>query len=80
MTPPFTPMQKLRIVTLGISGARSLTGPLRDDRRFPSTRRYPVPGGYVYDVGVWDLSMVQGTFSVAPCQTLKSRFATFSSL
>jgi hypothetical protein len=44
MTPPFTPMQKLRIVTLGISGARSLTGPLRDDRRFPSTRWYPVPG------------------------------------
>jgi hypothetical protein len=26
-----------------------------------------------------DLSIVQGPFSVAPCQTLISRFATFSS-
>jgi hypothetical protein len=32
------------IVTLGVSGGRSLTRPLRDARRFPSTRRYPVPG------------------------------------
>jgi hypothetical protein len=30
----------------------------------------PRPGGYAYDVGVWDLSIVQGPFSVAPCQTL----------
>jgi hypothetical protein len=37
-------MHKLRIVTVGISGGRSLTGPLRDARRFPSTRLYPVPG------------------------------------
>jgi hypothetical protein len=29
-------------------------------------------GGYTYDVGVWDLSIVQGPFSVAPCQTLAS--------
>jgi hypothetical protein len=27
-----------------------------------------------------DLSIIQGPFSVAPCQTLVSRFATFSSL
>jgi hypothetical protein len=33
-----TAMSKLRIVTLGISGGRSLTRPLRDARRFPSTR------------------------------------------
>jgi hypothetical protein len=26
--------------------------------------------GYASDVGVWDLSIVQGAFSVAPCQTL----------
>ena len=26
-----------------------------------------------------DISIIQGPFSVAPCQTLKSRFATFSS-
>jgi hypothetical protein len=32
------------IVTLGISGGRSLTGPFRDARRFSSTRLYPVPG------------------------------------
>jgi hypothetical protein len=29
---------------IGISGGGSLTGPLRDARRFPSTRWYPVPG------------------------------------
>jgi hypothetical protein len=29
--------------------------------------------------GVLDSSIVQGAFSVAPCQTLISRFATFSS-
>jgi hypothetical protein len=29
--------------------------------------------------GVLDLSIVQGPFSVAPCQTLISRFATFAS-
>jgi hypothetical protein len=37
----------------------------------------PRTGGYAYDVGVWDLSIVQGPFSVAPCRTL---FATFASL
>jgi hypothetical protein len=49
------------------------------------TRRPPIPlytmvartGGYAYDVGVWGLSIVQGPFSVAPCQPLKARFATF---
>jgi hypothetical protein len=30
--------------------------------------------------GVLDLSIIQGPFSVAPCQTLISRFATFASL
>jgi hypothetical protein len=38
-----TAMQKLRIVTVRVSGGRSLTGPLRDARQFPSTRWYPVP-------------------------------------
>jgi hypothetical protein len=33
-----TAMRKLRIVTVGISGGGSLTRPLRDVRRFPSTR------------------------------------------
>jgi hypothetical protein len=71
--------KKLRIVTLRISGGRSLTGPIRDARRFPSTRWNPIPVGYACDVGVWGLSIVQGPFSVAPCQTLALRFATFPS-
>jgi hypothetical protein len=33
-----TAMREMRIVTLGITGGRSLTGPLRDARRFLSTR------------------------------------------
>ena len=40
----------------------------------------PRTESYAYDVGVWDLSIVQGPFSVVPCQTLISRFATFASL
>jgi hypothetical protein len=56
----------VRIVTLGVSGGRSLT------------RRYATPagspphddtGGYAYGVGVWDLSIISRTISVAPCQT-----------
>jgi hypothetical protein len=36
--------------------------------------------GYTYGASGWDLSIVQGPFSVAPCQTLTLRFATFASL
>ena len=74
-------MQKLRIVTLGISGGRSLTGPLIT-RRPPISLYAMVPRteGYAYDVGVWGLSIVQGPFSVAPCPTLTLRCATSSSL
>jgi hypothetical protein len=35
--------------------------------------------GNAHDVGVWDLSIVQGPFSITPYQTLKLRFATFAS-
>ena len=35
-------MEKLRVVTCGISGGRWLTGPFRDALRFPSTRLSPV--------------------------------------
>jgi hypothetical protein len=36
--------------------------------------------GYTYAAEVWALSLVQGAFSVAPCQTLLPvRFATFPS-
>jgi hypothetical protein len=60
----------MRIVTLGISGGRSLTRPFRDARRFPSTRLQPVVNMYTYAARVWDLSIVQGPLSVAPCPTL----------
>jgi hypothetical protein len=33
--------------------------------------------GYTYAANVWGLSLVQGPFSVAPCQTLSVRFANF---
>jgi hypothetical protein len=36
--------------------------------------------GYTHAAKVWDLSIVQGPFSVAPCQTLTLRFAPFASL
>jgi hypothetical protein len=45
---------------VGISGGRSLTGPSRDARRFPSTRWYPIPRAFTYDVRVRGLSIVQG--------------------
>jgi hypothetical protein len=35
---------------------------------------------YTYDAKVWDSSIVQGPFSVAPCRTLLLRFATFSAV
>jgi hypothetical protein len=44
-----------------------------------STRLHGGTGGYTYNVGAWDLSIVQGPFSVAPYQTLALRCATFSS-
>jgi hypothetical protein len=36
--------------------------------------------GYTYAANVWDVSIVQGPFSVAPCQTFALRFAILSSL
>jgi hypothetical protein len=33
--------------------------------------------GYTYAAKIWDFSIVQGPFSVAPCQTVALRFATF---
>ena len=73
-------MENLRIVTVGISGGRALTGAV--SRRPPISLYTMVPRteGYTYDVGVWDWSIVQGPFSVAPCQNLRLRFATFASL
>ena len=41
---PLQRCKKWRIVALGVSAGGSLTRPLRDTRRFPSTRWYSVPG------------------------------------
>jgi hypothetical protein len=49
-------------------GAVSRRPPISLDMMVPRT------GSYTYDVGVWDLSIIQGPFSVAP---LTLRFATF---
>jgi hypothetical protein len=36
--------------------------------------------GYMYDTKVWDLSIVQGAFSVAPCQGLGSNVVICSTV
>jgi hypothetical protein len=68
---------------------RDLTGFRVGDRSHGAvTRRPPISldtmvvrtGSYTYDASVWDVSIVQGPFSVAPCQTITLRFATFASL
>jgi hypothetical protein len=52
-------------------GAVSRRPPISLDTMVPRTR------GYAYDVGVWDLFIVQGPFSVAPCQTLTCSIRNF---
>ena len=42
--------------------------PISRDAMAPRTE------GFTYDVGVWDSSIVQGPFSVAPCQTLRYQY------
>jgi hypothetical protein len=73
-------MQKLRIVTFGgTSGGGSIAHGAVTRR--PPISLYTMVRGYAHDVGVWDLSVAQGAFSVAPCQKPKeSRFANFASL
>jgi hypothetical protein len=51
-----------RTVTLGISGGRSLSGPLRDARRFPSTRWYLVPGATRTSLGFGICPSFKGHF------------------
>ena len=48
---------------------RSLTGPFRDARRFPSKTTVSRTRMYTYAAKVLDLSIVQGPLSVAPYQT-----------
>jgi hypothetical protein len=62
-------MEKLRIVTKGFRAGDRSRG------RFATPADFPLHDGtpyrdYAYDVGVWDLSIIQGPFSVLPCQTL----------
>jgi hypothetical protein len=71
--------QQLRIVTVGVSGGKSLTGPLRDARRFLSTRWYSVQETTRTALG-FGICPSFKAHSVAPCQTLALRFATFASL
>jgi hypothetical protein len=68
--------EKLRIVTL-FGWERSLTGPLRDARRFRSTRWYPVPGATRTTLGFGICPSFKGPIAV---QTFELRFAIFASL
>jgi hypothetical protein len=70
-----TAMNKLRIVTIGISGGGSLTGAATpaDSPRLdgtPGTGYYRVPGATRTTLGFGILSIIQGPVSVALCQTL----------
>ena len=55
-------------------GGRSRRPPISLDTMVARTE------GSTCSTQVWDLSIVQGPFSVAPCQTLDLRFVTFASL
>jgi hypothetical protein len=66
--PRYSAMQKLRIVTVGDFGweiahaAVTRRPPISDYTMVPRT------GSYTYDIGVWELSIVQRPFSIALCQ------------
>ena len=67
-----TARDKVASRAVSISGGRSLTRPLRD-ASFPPVSLDTVVARtecYTYDVGVWDVHLVQGPFSAAPCSTL----------
>jgi hypothetical protein len=73
--------KKSRIVPGGISGERSLTGPLSDARRFPSTRRYPVPSSTRTTLGFGSCpSFKDHSLSRRAKPWPELRFATFASL
>jgi hypothetical protein len=65
---PHAAMKTVANRNFGISGGGSLTRPV--SRRPPISLHGIVARteGYTYAAKVWDLSIVQGPFSVAPCQ------------
>jgi hypothetical protein len=74
-------MQKLRIVTLsGFRVGDRSRGRYATPAGFPRHECSSYRGLYTHPPKVRDLSIVQGPFSVDPCQTLMLRFATFASL
>jgi hypothetical protein len=74
-----TAMKKWRIVLIGLAlGDREWL--LNDGQiQNPSAQSQIAAQSTIALRGVLDLSIIQGPFCVAPCQTLISRFATFSS-
>jgi hypothetical protein len=64
---PRTAMQQSRIVTGRDSGWGIAHGAVSRSPPISSTRWYPVPEATRTALGVWDLSLVQGPFSAAPC-------------
>ena len=72
-------MQKLRIGLVGFRVGDRSRGHFATPT-IPLTRIVAHTEGYTHAAKVWDLSIVQGPFSVAPCQTLIVRFVTFASL
>jgi hypothetical protein len=77
-----TASKKVRIVTVGMSGGRSLTRPLRDARRFPSTRWYLVPEASPATLRFGSCPSFKDHICRprAKPSTPKSRFATFASV
>jgi hypothetical protein len=76
----WTAMQKLRIETWGFQVGDRSRGRYATSADFPLHHDgTPYRGLHVRRWGL-GLSIVQGPISVAPCQTVELRFATFSSL
>jgi hypothetical protein len=78
-----TAVQKLRFVKVAIRSGWEIAHSGAVSRRPPIslyTMAPPVPAYRGLHDGVWDLSIVQGPFSVAPCQTLSVTIRTFASL
>jgi hypothetical protein len=75
-----TAMQTLRIQLLGISGWRRAHAAVSRLSPISLSRIVARTEGYTYAAKVWALTVVQGRFSVALCETLALWLATFSSL